>query len=45
MLGESALCLAFDKLDSPGGVTTPSVAMAAPLLERLRAAGLQFHPA
>ncbi|HEX4454562.1 MAG TPA: saccharopine dehydrogenase NADP-binding domain-containing protein [Kofleriaceae bacterium] len=45
MLGESALCLAFDQLDSPGGVTTPSVAMAAPLLERLRAAGLQFHPA
>jgi len=45
MLGESALCLAFDDLKSPGGVTTPSVAMGAALLERLRSAGLQFHPA
>ena len=30
---------------SPGGVQTPSVAMAAPLLARLRAAGLTFAPA
>jgi short subunit dehydrogenase-like uncharacterized protein len=45
MLGESALCLAFDELSSPGGVTTPSVAMGGALLERLIAAGLQFHPA
>jgi short subunit dehydrogenase-like uncharacterized protein len=42
MLGESALCLALDPLTSPGGVQTPSVAMAAPLLERLRRAGLTF---
>ena len=45
MLGESALCLAFDELKSPGGVTTPSVAMGAALLDRLRSAGLQFHAA
>ena len=43
MLGESALCLARDALDSPGGVTTPSVAMGQPLLDRLRAAGLTFE--
>jgi short subunit dehydrogenase-like uncharacterized protein len=43
MLGESARCLAFDPLSSPGGVQTPSVAMGAALLERLRAAGLEFH--
>ena len=42
MLGEAALCLAFDPLTSEGGVLTPSVAMAAPLLERLRSAGLTF---
>jgi short subunit dehydrogenase-like uncharacterized protein len=45
MLGESALCLANDELTSPGGVQTPSVAMGAPLLDRLRAAGLTFAPA
>ncbi|HUJ58201.1 MAG TPA: saccharopine dehydrogenase NADP-binding domain-containing protein [Kofleriaceae bacterium] len=45
MLGESALCLAYDELDSPGGVQTPSVAMAEPLLARLRAAGITFAPA
>ena len=44
MLGESALCLALDPLTSPGGVQTPSVAMGAALLERLRAAGLEFAP-
>ncbi|HSN29145.1 MAG TPA: hypothetical protein VLT45_22810, partial [Kofleriaceae bacterium] len=43
MLGESALCLALDKLTSPGGVLTPSVAMGEPLVERLRRAGLRFH--
>lgn len=42
MLGESALCLAFDSLSSPGGILTPSVAMGAALLARLRAAGLRF---
>ena len=45
MLGEAALCLARDPLRSPGGVQTPSVAMAQPLLDRLRRAGLVFEPA
>ena len=45
MLGESALCLAYDPLTSAGGVLTPSVAMAGALLERLRTAGLTFAPA
>jgi short subunit dehydrogenase-like uncharacterized protein len=44
MLGESALCLAFDKLDSPGGVLTPSFAMGEHLVDRLRSAGLTFAP-
>lgn len=43
MLGESALCLARDPLTSTGGVLTPSVAMAQPLLDRLRRAGLVFE--
>ena len=42
MLGESAMCLAFDPLTSEGGVQTPSVAMGAALLDRLRTAGLSF---
>jgi len=42
MLGESALCLAVDRLSSEGGVTTPSVAMGGALLARLRRAGLTF---
>jgi short subunit dehydrogenase-like uncharacterized protein len=45
MLGESALCLARDPLQSSGGVTTPSVAMGQHLLDRLRRAGLTFGPA
>jgi short subunit dehydrogenase-like uncharacterized protein len=45
MLGESALCLAYDPLESSGGVLTPSVAMNGALLARLRAAGLTFAPA
>lgn len=45
MLGESALCLARDPLTSPGGVTTPSVAMGQHLLDRLRRAGLTFEVA
>ena len=45
MLGESALCLAYDELDSPGGCLTPSIAMDGALLERLRNAGLIFEPA
>ena len=39
MLGQSALCLALDDLDSEGGVLTPAVALAAPLIERLRTRG------
>jgi short subunit dehydrogenase-like uncharacterized protein len=42
MLGEAALCLAHDPLTSPGGVTTPSVAMGGALLARLRRVGLTF---
>jgi len=43
MLGECAVCLATDTLESGGGVLTPASAMAAPLLERLQAnAGLRF---
>lgn len=44
MLGESALCLAYDELDSEGGCLTPSVAMNGALLERLRDAGFVFEP-
>ncbi|MEM9693667.1 MAG: saccharopine dehydrogenase, partial [Myxococcota bacterium] len=43
MLGESALCLAFDELDSDGGITTPAVAMGQTLIERLRQAGMTFE--
>ena len=43
MLAESAVCLAKDELDSPGGVLTPSAAMGSALLKRLRDnAGLTF---
>ena len=42
MLAESARCLALDELDSEGGILTPSVAMGAPLLARLTAAGMRF---
>ena len=40
MLGESALCLAADPLESGGGVLTPAVAMGDALVERLRIAGM-----
>ncbi len=43
MLGETALALAFDPLTSPGGVITPSVALGQTLVDRLVAAGLEFH--
>ena len=44
MLGECAVCLAKDELDSGGGILTPAAAMAAPLLERLqRTAGITFE--
>jgi len=42
MLGESALCLAFDRLASPGGVLTPAAAMGMTLVDRLRAADMRF---
>ena len=44
MLGECAVCLAKDELESSGGVLTPASAMAEPLLVRLRKnAGLSFE--
>lgn len=44
MLGECAVCLAKDPLESDGGVLTPAAAMAAPLLQRLTEnAGLTFE--
>lgn len=39
MLGESALCLAFDELPDRAGVLTPATAMGAALADRLRAQG------
>ena len=45
MLGESALCLAYDELPAGAGALTPSTAMGPALLARLRAAGLVFTPA
>lgn len=42
MLGESALCLALDRPEGPAGILTPAAAMARPLLERLRRAGMRF---
>lgn len=45
MLGESALCLAFDAdLPSPaGGILTPASSMGARLIDRLRSAGMRFE--
>jgi short subunit dehydrogenase-like uncharacterized protein len=44
MLGESAMCLARDPLDTPGGVLTPAAAMGDRLIERLeRHAGVGFE--
>ena len=44
MIGEAALCLALDgdKLDSEGGILTPTSAMGTVLIDRLRAAGMTF---
>jgi short subunit dehydrogenase-like uncharacterized protein len=41
MLGESAMCLLRDEIDSPldGGVLTPASGIGIPLVERLRAVG------
>lgn len=45
MLAETALCLAFDDVDTehPGGVHTTASAMGTTLIERLRRAGLRFE--
>jgi short subunit dehydrogenase-like uncharacterized protein len=43
MLGESALCLAHDKLPDSAGQVTPAVAMGQPLIDRLQAAGIEFR--
>jgi short subunit dehydrogenase-like uncharacterized protein len=45
MFGESALCLAVDDLPPRAGVLTPSTAMGAALVERLRAAGHTYEAA
>lgn len=42
MLGESAMCLAFDDLPRQGGQLTSVVAMGDALLDRLQTAGLAF---
>ncbi|MGO8997331.1 MAG: saccharopine dehydrogenase family protein [Polyangiaceae bacterium] len=42
MLTESAVCLAKDDLDVPGGVLTPASSMGMKLVERLRRAGMTF---
>jgi len=43
MLGESALCLAFDELPARSGQLTPAVAMGDALRRRLVAAGIKFE--
>jgi len=44
MLGESAVCLALDDLDSEGGALTPAAAMGDRLIERLeKHAGVSFE--
>ncbi|NJM91018.1 MAG: hypothetical protein HC863_01745 [Myxococcales bacterium] len=42
MLGQSALCLAFDALPSAGGCLTPAKALGGALRERLRNVGMTF---
>jgi len=42
MLSESALCLARDIQEGPGGVLTPASAMGGALLQRLRTAGMTW---
>lgn len=43
MLGESALCLAFDDLPATCGQVTPAAAMGVALIDRLRRAGMAFE--
>ncbi|MFE2373960.1 saccharopine dehydrogenase, partial [Streptomyces sp. NPDC059398] len=45
ILGESALCLAFDELPALAGQLTPAVAMGPTLRARLERAGLRFRVA
>ncbi|MGC5566342.1 saccharopine dehydrogenase family protein [Streptomyces sp. FR-108] len=45
MLGESALCLAFDELPRVSGQVTTAVAMGDALIERLRGVGVVFRVA
>ncbi|HUR42107.1 MAG TPA: saccharopine dehydrogenase, partial [Verrucomicrobiae bacterium] len=42
MLAESALCLAFDKLDKRSGQLTPATAMGDALIARLQKQGIKF---
>jgi short subunit dehydrogenase-like uncharacterized protein len=42
MIAESALCLAFDDLKSPGGVMTGAAAMGAQLVKRLQKANFEI---
>lgn len=44
MLGQSALCLAFDDIPQRGGILTPASAMGMTLVNRLRNAGMTFKP-
>ena len=44
MLGQSALCLAFDDIPQRGGILTPASAMGMTLVNRLRQAGMTFKP-
>lgn len=45
MLGESAVCLAFDETDTQldGGILTPASGIGLPLVERLRTTGLSLE--
>jgi short subunit dehydrogenase-like uncharacterized protein len=43
MLGQSALCLAFDDLTERTGVLTPATALGDPLVDRLRAHGFTLE--
>jgi short subunit dehydrogenase-like uncharacterized protein len=42
IFAESALCLACDRLDSPGGVLTPAAGLGRPLVDRLRSRGVEL---
>ena len=43
MLGQAALSCCLDDHQSPGGITTPSVALGDGLIERLRKVGISFE--